>query len=67
MSFHRRWWQFPPWRSIIVGATWELTVPIDITPYQGAFSPHGAIELKKGEEEMIFGNLSDLLRTEQKA
>lgn len=38
------------------GCTWELTVPIDIAPYQGAFSPKGAIELRSGDLLLALGS-----------
>lgn len=38
------------------GYTWELTVPVDITPYQGAFSPKGASELHNGDLLLALGS-----------
>lgn len=38
------------------GRTWDLTVPLDIEPYQGAFSPKGAIELSNGELLLALGS-----------
>ncbi|NIO08027.1 MAG: hypothetical protein GTO40_08505, partial [Deltaproteobacteria bacterium] len=38
------------------GRTWELTVPVDIAPYQGAFRPKGAIELSNGDILLALGS-----------
>ena len=38
------------------GRTWETTVGVDIAPYQGAFSPQGAIELQSGEVVLALGS-----------
>lgn len=38
------------------GYTWELTAPVDIAPYQGAFSPKGAIELSNGDLLLALGS-----------
>lgn len=38
------------------GHTWELSVPIDIEPYRGAFSPKGAIELGNGDVVLALGS-----------
>ena len=38
------------------GATWELTVPLEIAPYQAAFSPQGAIESKNGDLLLALGS-----------
>ncbi len=38
------------------GHTWGETVPIDIAPYQGAFSPKGAIELGNGDLLLALGS-----------
>ncbi|MCI0397445.1 MAG: glycoside hydrolase [Chloroflexi bacterium] len=38
------------------GYTWELTVPLNIAPYQGAFSPKGAIELRNGDLILALGS-----------
>ncbi len=38
------------------GHTWELSVPLDIGPYRGAFSPKGAIELSNGEVVLALGS-----------
>ena len=38
------------------GATWELTVPLDIAPYQAAFSPQGTIENKNGDLLLALGS-----------
>jgi hypothetical protein len=38
------------------GYTWGLTVPVDIAPYQGAFSPKGAIELSSGDIILALGS-----------
>ena len=38
------------------GATWELTVPVEIEPYQGAFSPQGAIQSKNGDLFLALGS-----------
>ncbi|MBI3243466.1 MAG: exo-alpha-sialidase [Chloroflexi bacterium] len=38
------------------GYTWQTTVPVDITPYQGAFSPKGAIELSTGQVLLALGS-----------
>ena len=38
------------------GHTWELTVPVDIAPYQGAFSPKGATELSNGDVILALGS-----------
>lgn len=38
------------------GHTWDATVPIDIAPYQGAFSPNGAIELDDGDLLLALGS-----------
>lgn len=38
------------------GYTWDLTVPLDIAPYQGAFSPKGAIELSNGDLILALGS-----------
>jgi hypothetical protein len=38
------------------GHTWDLTMPIDIAPYQGAFSPKGAIELSNGDLVLALGS-----------
>ena len=38
------------------GFTWELTVPVGIAPYQGAFSPKGAIELHNGDVLLALGS-----------
>lgn len=36
--------------------TWDATVPVDISPYQGAFSPKGAIELDNGDVLLALGS-----------
>jgi len=38
------------------GYTWALTVPVDIGPYQGAFSPKGVIELSNGDLLLALGS-----------
>jgi len=38
------------------GYTWDLSVPMDIAPYQGAFSPKGAIELGNGDLILALGS-----------
>jgi hypothetical protein len=38
------------------GSTWDVTVPIDIAPYRGAFSPRGAIELAGGDLLLALGS-----------
>ncbi len=38
------------------GYTWDLTVPVDIAPYQGAFSPKGATELSNGDIILALGS-----------
>jgi hypothetical protein len=38
------------------GYTWELTASVDISPYQGAFSPKGAIELRNGDVLLALGS-----------
>ncbi|MCI0520504.1 MAG: glycoside hydrolase [Chloroflexi bacterium] len=42
--------------SMDQGETWEFTVPVEIAPYQGAFSPKGAIELRNGEILLALGS-----------
>ncbi len=38
------------------GRTWDVTVAIEIAPYQGAFSPKGAIELSTGDIILALGS-----------
>ncbi len=38
------------------GYTWELTAPVNIAPYQGAFSPKGALELRNGDVLLALGS-----------
>ncbi|MGH9245335.1 MAG: sialidase family protein [Acidimicrobiales bacterium] len=38
------------------GHTWELSVPLDIGPYRGAFSPRGAVELSNGDVVLALGS-----------
>ena len=38
------------------GFTWDATVRVEIAPYQGAFSPQGAIELQNGEIVLALGS-----------
>lgn len=38
------------------GHTWTETVPVDIAPYQGAFSPKGCIELANGDLLLALGS-----------
>lgn len=43
-------------RSLDGGRTWVETVPIDIAPYRGAFSPKGAYELVNGDVVLALGS-----------
>ena len=38
------------------GRTWPVTVPVDITPYRGAFSPKGAAQLSNGDVVLALGS-----------
>jgi len=38
------------------GRTWEATVAVDISPYHGAFSPKGVVELRGGELVLALGS-----------
>src|SRR5919204_3010810 len=38
------------------GRTWTHTVEIDVSPYRGAFSPKGAVELSSGELLLALGS-----------
>ncbi len=38
------------------GDTWDRTVPLEIAPYRGAFSPKGAIELEGGDLLLALGS-----------
>lgn len=38
------------------GYTWDTTVRVEIAPYQGAFSPQGAVELQNGEIVLALGS-----------
>ena len=38
------------------GATWELTVPLEIAAYQAAFNPQGTVESKSGDLLLALGS-----------
>lgn len=42
--------------SIDGGRTWSITVPVDIRPYRGAFSPKGAVHLTSGDVLLALGS-----------